>query len=50
MKDGETIEGKLVEQNKEYVKVDSVGLPMTYFTELIWKLDEAGSDDAQKGQ
>ncbi|MFA5314799.1 MAG: hypothetical protein WC409_02530 [Candidatus Omnitrophota bacterium] len=50
MKDGEIIEGKLVEQTKEYVRVDSVGLPMTYFTELIWKLDEAGSDDAQKSQ
>ncbi len=48
MRDGEVVEGKLVEQNKEYVRVDSVGLPMTYFTELIWTLDEAGSDDVQK--
>ncbi|MFB3918918.1 MAG: hypothetical protein ACE14U_02495 [Candidatus Velamenicoccus archaeovorus] len=47
MKDGEVIEGKLVEQTKECVRVDSVGLPMTYFTELIWTMDETGGGDAK---
>lgn len=45
--DGQIVEGKLVEQTRDYVRVDSVGLAMTYFTDVIWRIEETGSDDAK---
>lgn len=47
LRDGDTVEGKLVEQGYDYVRVYSgnqMGIPMTYLKDMIWKMQAAGSD------
>ncbi|MDD5019636.1 MAG: hypothetical protein PHH75_04785 [Candidatus Omnitrophica bacterium] len=45
-KDGETVEGRLVARTSDYIRVDSIGIPMTYFIDTIWEVKETGSGDA----
>jgi hypothetical protein len=48
MRDGEVVEGKLVERANDYIRVDcGVGLALTYLKELIWKMEIAGGNDVK---
>ncbi len=40
LKDGRVLEGKLIEEAKDYIKVDIVGIPLTYFKEQIEKFEK----------
>jgi len=35
LKNGKTIEGKIIERTKEYIKIDVVGVPITYYLNEI---------------
>jgi len=38
LKSGKTVEGKLIEKTDKYVKIDFLGVPITYFTDEIEKV------------
>ncbi|MFA5039119.1 MAG: hypothetical protein WC732_05500 [Candidatus Omnitrophota bacterium] len=44
-RDGDVVEGTLVEQGYDYVRVDSDGVPLTYLKDLIWKMNMTGGAD-----
>jgi tetratricopeptide (TPR) repeat protein len=39
LRSGETVEGKIIEKTDKYVKVDFIGIPLTYFFEDIESID-----------
>ncbi len=41
LKNGSVIEGNLIEQKEDHIKVDTSGIPVTYFNEEIDKIEEA---------
>lgn len=51
LKNGKTIEGKIIQKTADYVKIEFYGVPLTYFLEDIQSIEEeprAKIDDAQR--